>query len=81
MELIITPRGEVRCIYDEAIDLAALGDPVILRASHVEPNEHGQWCADLTPVAGPVLGPFQQRSMALAAEHEWLAGHWLERGS
>lgn len=32
----------------------------------------GTWWADLTPVEGPVLGPFTKRSEALAAEAEWL---------
>jgi hypothetical protein len=29
----------------------------------------------MTPVAGPVLGPFQLRSQALAAEQQWLTEH------
>ncbi len=31
---------------------------------------------DLSPVGGPVLGPFRLRSQALAAEQAWLDG-WL----
>jgi hypothetical protein len=72
MQIIISPGGMVRCIYDEAIDLAAIGKPVITRASHVEPTADGRWQADLSPVAGPVLGPFGRRSEALAAEAAWL---------
>jgi hypothetical protein len=72
MQIIISPGGTVRCIYDEAIDLAALGRLVITRASHVEPTPDGRWQADLSPVAGPVLGPFVRRSEALAAEATWL---------
>ena len=30
------------------------------------------WWADLTPVGGPVLGPFHERDVALAAELTWL---------
>jgi hypothetical protein len=75
MQIIISPDGTLRCVYDEAIDLAALGTPVITRASHVEPTADGRWQADLSPVAGPVLGPFVRRSEALTAEIEWLEAH------
>jgi len=80
MQLLIAPDGGVRCIYDEVIDLAVLGPVVVTRASHVEPDALGQWWADLTPVCGPVLGPFSQRSAALAAEQSWLETNWLLRG-
>jgi len=79
MNLLITPHGQVRAVYDEAIDLALLGRPQIKRASHVEPDETGRWLVDLTPVGGPHLGPFALRSEALAAEVRWLAEHWLNR--
>ena len=72
MELFITPGGEVRCIYDEAINLTALGVVEIQRASHVEPDAAGDWWADLSPVGGPKLGPFARRSTALEAEVLWL---------
>jgi hypothetical protein len=78
MQIIISPGGTLRCVYDEAIDLAALGTPVITRASHVEPTADGRWQADLSPVAGPVLGPFDRRSEALTAEVEWLQANWLD---
>jgi hypothetical protein len=81
MQLIITPGGAVRCIYSEAINLAALGSPVISRASHVEPDQQGRWWADLSPIAGPTLGPFRHRSEALAAEHSWLETNWLGRAA
>ena len=58
MELIVLPDGSVRGLYDEALDLAALGQLTIRRASHVEPDEWGRWIADLAPIAGPRLGPF-----------------------
>jgi len=77
MQLVIEPDGAVRCLYDEAIDLSALGRPVITRGSHVEPDRHGRWYADLAPCTGPKLGPFNQRSEALAAERRWLETHWL----
>jgi len=77
MQLVISPGGAVRCIYSEAIDLAALGSPAITRASHVEPDQQGRWWADLSPVGGPRLGPFEWRSEALEAEASWLETHWV----
>jgi len=77
MQLIVRPDGAVRCIYDEAIDLSALGSPTITRGSHVEPDTDGRWIADLSPVNGPQLGPFDHRSEALAAELQWLQARWL----
>jgi hypothetical protein len=72
MDLIIDLKGSIRCIYDETIDLGALGSPTITRASHVEPDADGRWWADLAPVGGPRLGPFDRRSLALDAEKRWL---------
>jgi hypothetical protein len=77
MKLLVKPDGTVRAIYSEAIDLAVFGRPTIARASHVEPGQDGRWRADLTPVGGPVLGPFDRRSEALEAEVAWLEAHWL----
>ena len=79
MQIIIAPGGIVRCVYSETIDLASLGSPVITRASHVEPDQQGRWWADMSPVGGGVLGPFLNRSAALAAEHTWLETNWLGR--
>ena len=72
MQLVIDRQGWIQCVYGEAIDLASLGAVSIRRASHVEPDEEGQWWADLSPVDGPALGPFPRRSAALQAEGEWL---------
>lgn len=77
MQLVISPGGVVRCIYSEDFHLAALGNPAISRASFVEPDQHGGWQADLSPVGGPVLTGFALRSDALAAEQAWLEAHWL----
>jgi hypothetical protein len=77
MELVVDPSGQVRCLYDEAIDLTALGPLQITRASHVEPDDQGNWWADLSPVDGPKLGPFHLRSDALEAEVYWLLVNWL----
>ena len=77
MQLVITPQGNARCIYGEAIDLHVLGNLTIARASHVEADQHGSWIVDLSPVGGVMLGPFFYRSEALAAERDWLDEHWL----
>ena len=74
MELVVDADGGVRCIYDESLDLRALGKLQITRASHVEPDLDGNWWADMGPVEGPVLGPFGSRSEALEAEKRWLVG-------
>ena len=72
MILIIGASGIVTGLYSEVIDLGQLGALKITRASHVEPDEHGRWWADLQPVGGPKLGPFTIRSLALAAERDEL---------
>jgi hypothetical protein len=78
MQLLIDPQGQIRCLYEEAVDLAVFGKPTIRRASQVEPDPEGRWWADLAPVGGPKLGPFRRRSEALASERDWLEQHWLE---
>lgn len=77
VQLVIEPGGAVRCIYSEVFDIATLGSPAISRASYVEPDQQGRWWADLSPVDGPVLGPFDCRSAALTAEQAWLETNWL----
>jgi hypothetical protein len=77
MQLVVSPDGQIRTVYDERFDLARLGPLAIRRASHVEPDACGRWHADLSPVGGPVLGPFDRRSDALEAERAWLEAHWL----
>lgn len=75
MDLIVASTGIVTAIYAEDIDLHSLGTTTITRASHVEPDESGQWFA--AKVDGPALGPFLKRSEALAAEVAWLTRHRL----
>lgn len=77
MKIIIQPGGNARCVYAEVIDIARLGRVTIRRGSHVEPDDDGQWLADLSPVGGPTLGPYSLRSQALDAERHWLETHWL----
>jgi hypothetical protein len=74
MQLLIDPRGQVRCLYGEAIDLNSLGALSVRRASFVEPDGNA-WYADLSPVGGPLLGPYPLRSQALQAEALWLEQH------
>ena len=78
MELLISPAGDAMCIYGEELDLAALGELEIRRASRVEPDDSGNWWADLSPISGPKLGPFEKRSAALEAELTWLRLHLLQ---
>ena len=77
MQLLIQPDGAVRCLYGEELNLKVLGRLSIRRGSHVEPASDGEWTADMSPVKGPLLGPFRLRSDALSAEREWLEQHWL----
>ena len=77
MNLLIAPTGSIRCVYGEAVNLHQLGRLSIQRGSHVEPTADGRWTADLSPVNGPLLGPFVSRADALAAEEAWLLEHWL----
>ena len=77
MQIVISTTGRAACVYGEAIDLGSLGRLAIHRGSHVEPDEQGRWLADLSPVSGPVLGPFNLRSEALDAERRWLQDCWL----
>ena len=77
MDLVIETDGTLRYLYEEALNLTSLGAVRIERGSHVEPDDQGRWFADLSPVDGPLLGPFFNRSDALDAEARWLTTHWL----
>jgi hypothetical protein len=74
-ELVIRPGGAVEALYSPAAERVLARVPGLLtvaRASRVEPEGPGRWTADLSPVGGPVLGPFPDRDAALAAEVAWL---------
>ena len=77
MELVIDPRGTIRTIYTEEFDLASLGPVEIRRASHVEPDDTVRWWVDLSPISGPMLGPFARRSLALQAETGWITAELI----
>lgn len=76
MLFIFDTNGNGRFIYcDELGALAhSIGAVYTKRASHVEPTSDGRWTADMSPVRGPVLGPYETRAMALEAEIEYLVG-------
>lgn len=78
-ERLIIKDGKVECIYSDALRpiLKELGKTNIRRASHVEPDENGQWVADLSPVNGPKLGPYELRETALREEVKWLNENYL----
>lgn len=72
MRLHVAADGTIRFVYsDAARALIDSGRSSIRRASHVEPAGT-RWTADLSPVGGPFLGPFETRAEALAAEVSWL---------
>ncbi|MFN3152914.1 hypothetical protein [Bremerella sp.] len=77
MQIVIAPNGNGKCVYAELVDLRSIGKLAIQRGSNVEPNCDGSWYVDLSPVQGPRVGPFSQRSQALEAERRWLEEHWL----
>ena len=72
MQIIIRPNGVFIGIYNDEFEYGELGRPRIRRVSHVEPDDTGHWFADLSPVDGPKLGPFNKRNEAVDAELEFL---------
>lgn len=82
LDIYILPDGTVQHVYNDALAglLDGVADVETRRASHVEPDGRGGWTADLTPVNGPVLGPFALRAEALEAELEWLANELSLKG-
>lgn len=82
LHLTIMPDGTLRYVHDDDLSklLSALsGKQEVRRASHVEPSTYPSglvvWTADLSPVGGPSLGPFERRGDALSAEITWLRKH------
>ena len=77
MIISIDTQGHVRGIYTDDFPWRELGETLVQRASHVEPDDSGFWYADLSLSNGPVLGPFARRADAIAAEVAWLEKHRL----
>lgn len=74
----IDVEGTMHFIWDDKlVPLLEAGAGTIRRASHVEPTSQGLWGADLSPVNGPLLGPFRTRREALDAEVAWLEENFL----
>lgn len=73
--LKFAPDGSCRFIYSDELAEIAPGPLTTRRASHVEPAEDGQWMVDMSPVGGPVYGPFTTRKVALEFEVNWLNLH------
>lgn len=81
MKIKINPDGTAFLLYTEDIPIEELGKTNhIKRLFHVEPTPDNEWIAtvDLSSAFHPgalacvVLGPFEKRSDALAAEVEWI---------
>ena len=79
VQIAVRPDGTAEYIYDEEVHMDTLGKAVLRRASHVEPGADLAWFADMAPSGGPVLGPFQKRSDAIAAEIEWLKANVISQ--
>jgi hypothetical protein len=72
MTRVKVENGKISFIYkDELRPLFEAGETFVKRVSHVEPDGK-EWTADLSPIQGPVLGPFETRREALEAELAWL---------
>lgn len=74
-EFIISPDGRsVHHVYSDDLEVMFRDSrKTTRRASRVEPAPAGGWAADLSPVGGPILGPFRLRHQALNAELDWLS--------
>ena len=77
--IITIDQGVVRHIYTEKFE-QVVGNTVITRASHVEPDENGTWKVDLSPIGGDTITGFKKRSEALEYE-EGVVNQWLTKKS
>ena len=74
--ITIDADGGVRAIWSDSLSwLRDEGECQIRRASHVEPTPESRWTADMRPSGGLILGDYDLRQDALAAELEWLAAN------
>ena len=74
IKVLIDSQGRIKYLHSDEMNSLRerLGSFTIRRASNVDPDEAGNWYADLAPVEGPHLGSFDTRAEALGAEAEWL---------
>lgn len=84
VDVVVLADGTVKFLYyDELKPLLTIGNVDVSRASHVDPErlENGdlKWFADLSPVNGPKLGPFETRTEAIGAEVVWLTENYLSK--
>lgn len=83
VSIFILSDGTVKFLYyDELKPLLGIGDVDVKRASHVDPEKTAdglKWFADLAPVNGPKLGPFETRADAITGEIDWLTEHFLNK--
>lgn len=88
LQIKIGQGGTVRAVHNDDFNLQkALDGPSPRRGSHVEPGDAsknqdpGKWYADMSPLdpkySNFVLGPFDTRREALAAEHKFIVDHWV----
>jgi len=75
MEIYIDRTGNASCIYDEAINLSAIGAVSIRRASHVEPGRTGRVAGGHGDSRRSQAGPVYRRSEALASEEQYILSH------
>jgi hypothetical protein len=76
--IVVDQCGTIKFIYEDDLrSLLQAGHTQVKRVSHVEPTSEGRWTADLSPINGPVLGPFELRNEALNAEIKYLTDHVL----
>ena len=68
MQLVIQPDGTVRCVYGETVDLHASAGWRSSEAPTWSRLTMARWQADLSPVGGPVLGPFRIAAMHVGGE-------------
>lgn len=74
----IKADGTIRFVYDDELEaLKHIGPSHTRRASFVEPTDDSRWTADLSPIGGPIFGPFTLRKTALDAERDWIEEHAL----
>ena len=74
---MVASGDRIRLVHHDGLvsELKKHGKSVTKRASHVEPDDDGNWYADMSPVGGPMLSGFATRAEALEAEREWLFAH------